>query len=725
MQLASLSKGGTVVKAGDIVLQHVVPPETIKDSMGTWHGVPDYFLVGDQLFDPSTGVCTCELEFPAYFNFFALKKKTRVLCTPLMKKRIQEIFATAVFGPQRLDSNLEPGLEDILAEMRYFRASPFGSDAMLELDHFLEFIMPDASGNYQLGDLTITRSQNMFQLSYQAQQISWPVDPELPEYQPEEPELTEPFTPPCFGVTIIGSGHGFDKSSKTCGFLIWGNQAGILVDPPIDTTHWLKENGLGHLKIHSLILTHCHADHDSGTLQKILEQHRVDLFSTRAVHEAFVIKGCAMTGMTRENYCSLYNFHAVRVMEPTFIEGLEFRFRWSLHSVPTIGFEVFHSGRSFIYTSDHLFDWKTYNDLYQKSLISFDRHTELQDFPWHHPLIFHEAGAPPLHTPIANLEMLPEAVKRRIHLLHVSESQIKPDSCLKIARPGLANTVVLKKEQSELDKTVKILEILSRTPLFSGFQMKKAPEFLNLCRIVKFPQGEKIIQKGSTKKEFYLILGGQAKIHVTDNTVPFIKVYGEGDYFGETSIILDIPRTADVFAHTDLECATVDEYEFLYWIRGTDVAGTVRRLHANRLGSSWELMMESPLLKHLSSTQKTHLQSLMRKTDFDPGTVLFPSEICKGAALIESGTILLQSASKKFPSRQLMRGDLVTDPKMLAGLEDMDWIATVESHTTTWWLPKDTFVDFLNSHPGIALRLKMEMGYEIEGYESEEDLIHP
>jgi CRP-like cAMP-binding protein len=49
----------------------------------------------------------------------------------------------------------------------------------------------------------------------------------------------------------------------------------------------------------------------------------------------------------------------------------------------------------------------------------------------------------------------------------------------------------------------------------------------------------------------------------------------------------------------------------------------------------------------------------------------------------------------------------------------------VESHTTTWWLPKDTFVDFLNSHPGIALRLKMEMGYEIEGYESEEDLIHP
>src|SRR5690606_22759507 len=35
-----------------------------------------------------------------------------------------------------------------------------------------------------------------------------------------------PFDPPLFGVTILGSGHGFDPSHRTSGFVMWINKRG-------------------------------------------------------------------------------------------------------------------------------------------------------------------------------------------------------------------------------------------------------------------------------------------------------------------------------------------------------------------------------------------------------------------------------------------------------------------------------------------------------------------
>lgn len=40
------------------------------------------------------------------------------------------------------------------------------------------------------------------------------------------------FTPPHFGVTILGNSHGFDCKGSTSGYIMWINQRGIMVDPP-------------------------------------------------------------------------------------------------------------------------------------------------------------------------------------------------------------------------------------------------------------------------------------------------------------------------------------------------------------------------------------------------------------------------------------------------------------------------------------------------------------
>lgn len=40
------------------------------------------------------------------------------------------------------------------------------------------------------------------------------------------------FTPPHFGITVLGASHGFDASGSTSGYIIWVNQRGIMIDPP-------------------------------------------------------------------------------------------------------------------------------------------------------------------------------------------------------------------------------------------------------------------------------------------------------------------------------------------------------------------------------------------------------------------------------------------------------------------------------------------------------------
>ena len=42
----------------------------------------------------------------------------------------------------------------------------------------------------------------------------------------------------------------------------------------------------------------------------------------------------------------------------------------------------------------------------------------------------HEAGVPPIHTPMKILAALPDDVKKKLYLVHTSESDIPKDSGL-------------------------------------------------------------------------------------------------------------------------------------------------------------------------------------------------------------------------------------------------------------------------------------------------------
>ncbi len=70
-------------------------------------------------------------------------------------------------------------------------------------------------------------------------------------------------------------------------------------------------------------------------------------------------------------------------------------------------------------------------------------------------------------------------------------------------------------------------------------------------------------------------MSGEAAV-VRDGAI--IKRYRAGDFFGETSLLTGNPRTADVRASSELVTLAIGKYDFLSFVRGTDLADALVRL---------------------------------------------------------------------------------------------------------------------------------------------------
>ncbi|MBI2945124.1 MAG: MBL fold metallo-hydrolase, partial [Candidatus Wallbacteria bacterium] len=304
-QVLSLPAGGFVVQTSEGWVQFGIPPETIKDTMTMPCGVPSLYIVPRKMFYLDRGISTAEMEFPFYYNFFILRRKCRILCTASQKRRLTAVMKESVFGPEELDLTLEYmngrknfRFPDLRAEVEFFRKNPFRGGKRLELADMVQFTTFDADGSAKVGAVRVAQHKGGFTVFEGDSELArFPENMTLPPRKSEATERRIPFQPPVFGVTAIGAGHGFLPGSKTSGFIVWINRRGIMIDPPVDSTEWLREREINPKIIDTIILTHCHADHDSGTMQKILEEGRCTLVTTATILHSFLRKAAALTGL--------------------------------------------------------------------------------------------------------------------------------------------------------------------------------------------------------------------------------------------------------------------------------------------------------------------------------------------------------------------------------------------------------------------------------------------
>src|SRR3954468_19864358 len=128
----ALPRGGYYVRTSAGPIQIGIPPETIKDVMEHKLDVPIAYVLPRDLFDRRRGLSVAEFEFPAYYSFFLLKRRCRlVVLNRDVERRVRSIFQEPLFGPtgEPLPSEFADGYPEarrprFQRESKYFRTVP-------------------------------------------------------------------------------------------------------------------------------------------------------------------------------------------------------------------------------------------------------------------------------------------------------------------------------------------------------------------------------------------------------------------------------------------------------------------------------------------------------------------------------------------------------------------------------------------------------------------------
>lgn len=97
-------------------------------------------------------------------------------------------------------------------------------------------------------------------------------------------------------------------------------------------------------------------------------------------------------------------------------------------------------------------------------------------------------------------------------------------------------------------------QVLTASPLFSGMSRYQLRKAILLSEIVPFKAGQRLVEQGSTGRDMFLILSGQASVsiqHAGGSTR--LATLGEGAVMGEVGFVREQQRTANVDAETDGE----------------------------------------------------------------------------------------------------------------------------------------------------------------------------
>ena len=191
--------------------------------------------------------------------------------------------------PPPLLTPLHPQVEDLLNIVEF---NPAGIARIPNSHVSIKFDSVDQVYNVYTNDDNKKELVATIQEDYKA----LPVKSEKDEKKKDKKLEYRPLSIPQFGVTVLGASHGFDPSGTTTGFVIWVNGRGMMVDPPPGSTQVLEKLSIPSRMIEGVILTHCHADHDAGTFQRILKEQNVMLYTTKTIYESFIRKYSAMTG---------------------------------------------------------------------------------------------------------------------------------------------------------------------------------------------------------------------------------------------------------------------------------------------------------------------------------------------------------------------------------------------------------------------------------------------
>lgn len=463
--------------------------------------------------------------------------------------------------------------------------------------------------------------------------------------------------------------------------------------------------------IDKVILTHCHADHDSGILQKVLTATAVEIITTPTIMSSFIRKYSAIIGIDPEDLRKLFHFRPVTIGHPLTLYGAIFEFYYTLHSIPCICISVKHGGESLFYSSDTLWDPVQVRDLEKHGVINKSRLYELNEKKFEdYSLVLHEAGGGPLHTPIEALASLSTEIKQKMFVYHIPSKDVHPHFGLKKALCGLSNTIVIKKDIKS-DDLMRNLEIVSSIDFFEKIPLKRICDLIRCVKEVKYKQGDFVLREGTKGNKFFVLKKGVCKIYSRKLGREFSKFVYPGDHFGESAVMGDGIRLANVVCETDSYLLEINAHDFK-WCLGSqfDVGaiGLMKNLTNLRHTNYGEFINKNTFICKLTELQKTDLNMRIEVVRVEQGEVLWSkNSFCEFALFICTGAFELDTPEDVLGKLKLQPGQLVADfPSLIKDNRKTISALKCTKGGDILKIKKPLLLDFLSNNPGLFIIIR-------------------
>jgi small-conductance mechanosensitive channel/CRP-like cAMP-binding protein len=119
---------------------------------------------------------------------------------------------------------------------------------------------------------------------------------------------------------------------------------------------------------------------------------------------------------------------------------------------------------------------------------------------------------------------------------------------------------IQRKRDEEYSRRV---DALARVDVFRALDAEKVDKLARRLRQVMFGPGEVILRQGDPGDSLYVVRGGQVAVQIgVLGASKEIATLGDGQFFGEMSLMTGESRAATVVAKTDVECYIVDKEVF-------------------------------------------------------------------------------------------------------------------------------------------------------------------
>ena len=119
------------------------------------------------------------------------------------------------------------------------------------------------------------------------------------------------------------------------------------------------------------------------------------------------------------------------------------------------------------------------------------------------------------------------------------------------------------RERKKVERLQRHIAVLEKVPLFHSLNSEERSALAGRLKGAPFIEGEAITRQGADAHWLYIIASGDAEVHVTINgNTKHVATLHPGDFFGEMGMMTGEPRSASVYAKTDVKCYRLGNEDF-------------------------------------------------------------------------------------------------------------------------------------------------------------------